>query len=91
MAGLSAGPPIDSRLRVTVNFHPDRPTRDGMLVIQALARDEIYRSQFVTGPAVAGWPPTRAAGWPPTRAATAGSGSSCLFTAPTTTGPPNCA
>ena len=36
-------------LRVTVNLHPDRPTRDGLLVIQALARDGIYHSQFVTG------------------------------------------
>lgn len=49
VARLSAGPPIDPQLRVTVNFHPDRPTRDGLLVIQALARDGIYRSQFVTG------------------------------------------
>lgn len=49
VARLSAGSPIDPRLRVTVNFHPDRPTRDGPLVVQALGRDGIYRSQFVTG------------------------------------------
>jgi len=28
VARLSAGPSIDRQLRVTVNFHPDRPTRD---------------------------------------------------------------
>ncbi|HEY0813976.1 MAG TPA: DUF3626 domain-containing protein, partial [Pseudonocardia sp.] len=49
MARLSAGPPVEGRLRVTVNFHPDRPTRDGLLVMAALARDGVYRSQFVTG------------------------------------------
>ncbi|MCO1657394.1 DUF3626 domain-containing protein [Pseudonocardia humida] len=49
VARLSAGPPIDPRSRVTVNFHPDRPTRDGLLVVEALARDGVYRSQFVTG------------------------------------------
>jgi hypothetical protein len=49
VAGLSSGPPIDPRLRVTVNFHPDRPTRDGLLVVEALARDGTYRTQFVTG------------------------------------------
>lgn len=49
VARLSTGPPIDPRLRVTLNFHPDRPHRDGLLVIQALARDGVYYSQFVTG------------------------------------------
>jgi hypothetical protein len=49
VAGLSAGPPVDPRLRVTVNFHPDRPTRDGLLVVESLVRDGAYRSQFVTG------------------------------------------
>jgi hypothetical protein len=49
VAAHSTGPPIDPRLRVTLNFHPDRPGRDGRLVIQALARDRVYRSQFVTG------------------------------------------
>lgn len=49
VARLSTGSPVDPQLRVTVNFHPDRPTRDGLLVVQALARDGIYRSRFVTG------------------------------------------
>jgi hypothetical protein len=49
VARLSTGPPIDPRLRVTLNFHPDRPNRDGLLVVEALARDGVYRSQFVTG------------------------------------------
>lgn len=47
VAQLSAGAPIDPRLRVTVNFHPDRPDHDGLLVIEALARDGIYHSQSV--------------------------------------------
>lgn len=35
-------------MRVTLQFHPDRPFRDGT-VIEALARDGRYRSQFETG------------------------------------------
>jgi hypothetical protein len=49
VAALAGGPPLDGRLRVTVNFHPDRPTRDGRLVVEALADEGVYRSQFVTG------------------------------------------
>ncbi|MEH1169013.1 DUF3626 domain-containing protein [Micromonospora sp. CPCC 205539] len=35
--------------RLTVNFHPDRPSVDGRTVADALAADGVYRSQFVTG------------------------------------------
>jgi uncharacterized protein DUF3626 len=49
VADRSAGPPIDARLRVTINFHPDRPTRDGRLVLAAIAADGAYLSQFATG------------------------------------------
>jgi hypothetical protein len=49
ITGLSSGDPVDPRLRVTVNFNPDRPTRDGRTVIEGLARDGAYRTQFVTG------------------------------------------
>ena len=27
---LATGPPLDPRLRVTLNFRPDRPARDGV-------------------------------------------------------------
>ena len=46
--GLSQGPPLDRSLRVTVNFHPDRVSR-GLTVLEHLARDGVYRSQFETG------------------------------------------
>lgn len=45
---LSSGDPVDPALRVTVNFHPDRQVR-GRTVLDALAREGTYRSQFVTG------------------------------------------
>ncbi|MCU1537894.1 MAG: hypothetical protein JWP82_2245 [Humibacillus sp.] len=48
VAGLSSGPPLDPTLRVTLNFHPDRLAR-GEPILQALARDGVYRSQFETG------------------------------------------
>src|ERR1700677_2630915 len=48
VAALSAGSPVDARLRVTLNFHPDRPARDQPILLQ-LAADGCYRSQFVTG------------------------------------------
>lgn len=35
-------------MRITLQFHPDWPFRDG-LVIESLARDGRYRSQFETG------------------------------------------
>ncbi len=41
--------PGDSEnLQVTLQFHPDWPFRDA-LVIEAIARDGVYRSQFETG------------------------------------------
>ena len=48
VAALSSGGPVDSDLRVTLNFHPDRLVR-GRLVLDALAEDGVYVSQFVTG------------------------------------------
>ncbi|MEV7525077.1 DUF3626 domain-containing protein [Streptomyces sp. NPDC091371] len=48
VAELSSGPALDAELRVTLNFHPDRRVR-GRTVLEALAEDGVYRSQFVTG------------------------------------------
>ncbi|MFF2076455.1 DUF3626 domain-containing protein [Kitasatospora sp. NPDC058162] len=48
VASLSAGPPVDPTLRVTLNFHPDRVSR-GRTVLDALAEDGVYLSQFATG------------------------------------------
>ncbi|WP_040338852.1 DUF3626 domain-containing protein [Candidatus Blastococcus massiliensis] len=48
VAASSSGPPLDRTLRVTLNFHPDRPHGDGT-VLARLARDGVYRSQFETG------------------------------------------
>jgi Protein of unknown function (DUF3626) len=44
----SCGGPIDPELRVTLNFHPDR-LASGVPILEALARDGVYRSQFETG------------------------------------------
>ena len=48
VAATAAGDAVDPGLRVTVNFQPDRWVR-GRLVLDALARDGVYVSQFVTG------------------------------------------
>jgi len=48
VAKLSAGPPLEGSLRVTLNFHPDRAAR-GRPILEALAADGVYVSQFVTG------------------------------------------
>lgn len=48
VAQLSSGPPVDPALRVTLNFHPDRVAQ-GRSTLDALADDEVYHSQFVTG------------------------------------------
>lgn len=48
VASLSVGPPVDPTLRVTLNFHPDRVSR-GRTVLDALAEDGVYLSQFATG------------------------------------------
>ncbi len=43
----SFGRPLDSTMRITLNFHPDR-LHDGLPILQTLARDGVYRSQFET-------------------------------------------
>ncbi|MFD6280068.1 DUF3626 domain-containing protein [Streptomyces sp. NPDC060209] len=48
VASLSTGPPLDPSLRVTLNFHPDRVS-GGRTVLERLAEDGVYVSQFVTG------------------------------------------
>lgn len=48
VAELASGPPVDPTLRVTLNFHPDRLLR-GRPILDALAEDGVYHSQFVTG------------------------------------------
>jgi hypothetical protein len=48
VARSSSGDALDRSLRVTLNFHPDRRV-DGVTVLQRLARDGIYRSQYETG------------------------------------------
>ena len=48
VAALSSGGLVDPDLRVTLNFHPDRLVR-GRRVLDALAEDGVYMSQFVTG------------------------------------------
>lgn len=45
---LSCGPAVDPALRTTLNFHPDR-LAGGLPILEALAQDGTYRSQFVTG------------------------------------------
>ncbi|GII99003.1 uncharacterized protein DUF3626 [Sediminihabitans luteus] len=42
------GAPLDRTLRVTLTFHPDR-THHGSSVLESLAHDGRYRSQFETG------------------------------------------
>jgi uncharacterized protein DUF3626 len=44
----ASGGPVDPELRVTLNFHPDR-LASGVPMLEALARDGVYRSQFETG------------------------------------------
>jgi len=48
VARSASGEPLDRSLRVTLNFHPDRLV-DGATVLERLARDGVYRSQFETG------------------------------------------
>ncbi|WP_328552037.1 MULTISPECIES: DUF3626 domain-containing protein [unclassified Streptomyces] len=48
VAARSSGPALDPALRLTLNFHPDRRVR-GTSILEALAQDGFYRSQFVTG------------------------------------------
>lgn len=44
---VSDGSGLDRSLRVTVNFHPDRES-SGVSVMESLARQRLYRSQFET-------------------------------------------
>jgi hypothetical protein len=44
----SGGEPLSEPMPVTVNFHPDA-MHQGRWVVEALAREGIYRSQFETG------------------------------------------
>ena len=48
VAARSEGGPIDPALRVTLNFHPDRRV-GGVLMLEAMARNGLYLSQFETG------------------------------------------
>ncbi|MFG2045703.1 DUF3626 domain-containing protein [Dactylosporangium sp. NPDC048998] len=48
VAALSAGPPVDASLRITLNFHPDRVAA-GLPILDELVEGGIYLSQFVTG------------------------------------------
>ncbi len=45
---LSTGAPVDPSLRVTLHFHPDRLV-SGAPILELMARDGVYRSQFETG------------------------------------------
>ncbi|AGL18742.1 DUF3626 domain-containing protein [Actinoplanes sp. N902-109] len=45
---MSAGPPVEPSLRITLNFHPDRVAA-GRPLLSALAQTGTYVSQFVTG------------------------------------------
>jgi hypothetical protein len=42
------GGPLDRRLRLTMNFHPDR-LAGGRPILLRMAEDGVYRSQFTTG------------------------------------------
>lgn len=48
VAALSEGPAVAPDMRITLNFHPDRLAR-GLPLLEALAQDGVYHSQFVTG------------------------------------------
>lgn len=48
VASLATGGPLEPDLRVTLNFHPDRSTA-GRSILEQLAEDGRYHSQFTTG------------------------------------------
>ncbi|MFF7133427.1 MULTISPECIES: DUF3626 domain-containing protein [unclassified Streptomyces] len=48
VAAVSEGPAVAPDVRITLNFHPDRVAR-GLPLLEALAQDGAYHSQFVTG------------------------------------------
>ncbi|WP_145907929.1 DUF3626 domain-containing protein [Kitasatospora viridis] len=49
VAELATGGPLAPHWRVTLNFHPDRLTTGGEPILERLAADGVYRSQFSTG------------------------------------------
>ena len=48
VTALAHGGPVDASLRVTIHFHPDRLVA-GFPLLEVMARDGFYRSQFETG------------------------------------------
>jgi hypothetical protein len=48
VAGAADGDPADPSWRVTLHFHPDRLV-GGAPILERMARDGVYRSQFETG------------------------------------------
>lgn len=48
VAAMATGEPVDPSWRVTLHFHPDRLV-GGTPILQLMARDGVYRSQFETG------------------------------------------
>jgi hypothetical protein len=48
VTSLAAGEPADASWRVTMHFHPDRLVA-GTPILELMARDGVYRSQFETG------------------------------------------
>ena len=48
VARAASGDPADPSWRVTLHFHPDRLV-DGVPILERMARDRVYRSQFETG------------------------------------------
>jgi hypothetical protein len=48
VAAVADGGPADPCWRVTLHFHPDRLV-DGVPILERMARDGVYRSQFETG------------------------------------------
>lgn len=48
VASLSQGEPLDPSLRITIHFHPDRLYL-GRPILESIAADGLYRSQFETG------------------------------------------
>ena len=48
VTSLATGEPVDPSLRVTLHFHPDRLVA-GAPMLEIIARDGVYRSQFETG------------------------------------------
>jgi Protein of unknown function (DUF3626) len=51
VASLATGDPVDPSYRVTLHFHPDRLVggSGGVPILEMMARDGRYRSQFETG------------------------------------------